>query len=145
MLSTDIEVKAQVADSSNGYCRAGCVNGYTASVRVSDRDDIVHVRIPGQQLSSDPANRIVHGWRYALDGCGNPKHVARSHRTVGIAKALERVTLKRRKWIRSRSREQELIQRRGCWRIQHLRTNPLSGLDRPRGVADHFAVPQNGL
>ena len=103
-LAAKVGVQADVAQGADGDLGARCVNRHTAAIGVVQCHHIIHVGELWQQFGLDALHGKVCDTSHALHGLGDGQDIARADRTIGIAKALKAVALKRRqrRWFDGR-------------------------------------------
>jgi len=124
--------------------RVGRVDRDAAAVGVRQAHDVVDMGVPGQQLALDALDREFDDAGDALHRLRDRQDVARAHRAVGIAVALEGVArqrLPRRRRHRGHRQALELASRRHA---QHPLVHPAAGRDVLQRVADRHVVAQHG-
>src|SRR5262245_8560964 len=89
-------MRADMPDRADWDLSAGRVQRDTATVSVSDSNDIVHVGKTRQKLVLDSPDGKLNRWSNALDGCSNAEDVLCAGRAVSVAEALKGIAGERR-------------------------------------------------
>ena len=98
-----------------------------------------------QQFGLDaPHGKLCHAG-HALHGLGDGQDVARAHRAVGVAVALEGVTLQRRHGRGLEGGHRQVDELAGRRHVEQLFMHPAAGSNRLERVTDRNAVAQHRL
>ncbi len=138
--TAEVGVQADVAQCADRHHRVRRFDGHAAAVAMLQRDDIVDVGEARQQLGLDALHREVGDPGHALHRLRDGQDVARAHRAVGIAVALERVALQRRQrgWLDGGDRQ--ALQAARIGHLQQPFVHPAAGRDVLQRMADGDAV-----
>ena len=144
-LAAEVGVEADVAQGADRHDGIGRVDGHAAAVAVLERHHVVHMRVLRQQLGLDALHSELGHAGHALHGLRDREDVARAHRAVGIAVALEGVALERRQG-RGLDRGDGQAVEFGCDRhAHHALVHPAAARQRLERVADHHVVAADGV
>ncbi len=139
-LAAEIRIECEVLQGADRHHRIRRGDRDAAAIGMRQRHDVVDIGIFRQELGADALHRIFHRALDALHGRGDAEDVLGAHRTVGIAKALERKTFEWRQRRRHRGRDLELVERRRVGHADARLVDPFAGQDRRQRMADHLAI-----
>ncbi len=106
---------------------------------------VIDVRVFGQQFVTNALDCMVQHAGHALHGGGDPQNVAGAHRTVGVAVALEGVTLQRCLFLGHRIGHRQAVERRRRRHAQLVFPDPTATRYWLQRVTDGVAITNNGL
>ena len=144
-LAAEVRIAADVAQRPDRDRGVGRVDGDAAAVGVLETDHVVDVRIVRQQLGLDALDRELDDAGDALHRRRDGQDVARADRAVGVAEALEREAVERRRRGRLHRRDRQAFERARRRHVQQPLVHPAAGGDRLLRVADGDAVADDRL
>ncbi len=138
--AAEIRIQTDVAYRADRHHRVRRVDRDAATIGVPEAHDIVDVRVVRQQFGLDARDRVLNHIGHALHRGRNGQDVARAHRAVGIAIALEREAFQRRHLRRLDGRDRQIFQSGRTRHADHVLVDPTAlrqGLER---VSDHHVI-----
>ena len=144
-LAAEVGVQRQVAHRADRDDRVGCVDRHAAAVAVLQRDHAVDVGVERQQFLADAPRRMVDHAGHALHRGGDRQQVARAHRAVGIAVALEGEALQRLDRRGPHGGHRQAFELARGRHPQAALVHPGAGGQRLQRVADRHSVAQHRL
>ena len=142
-LAAEVGVEADVAQRADRHRRVRRLDGHAATVAVLQRDHVVDVGKTRQQFGLDALHGEVGDAGHALHGLRDGQDVARAHRAVGVAVALEGVALQRRQRRRLDGGQRQAFQAARVGHLQQPLVHPAAGGDVLQRIADGDAVAQH--
>ena len=142
-LTTKVGVEADIAQRAYGHRCLGCVDGHAAAIGVFQPHHVVDVGVERQQFAADALHGDIDHTGHALHGGGDGQQIARAHRAIGVAVALEGVARQRGRLGRPHGRHGQALKAARLGHVEQALVDPGALRDVAFGVAYGHAITQH--